>query len=485
VGYLAFVLGLIEGAAFIGWRLTQLPKSQALEFLLVSPVRPKRVFVSEAAVGIVRFFLVQIAGLPFWAVAVVTGIIDPLDLIPLAVMPAVWGIVTGLALTAWVYESLPIRRLGEVLGLLGVLIYLVVGLLFGEQIRHWLEMLPTWLGQLLFEGIMGFHHGNPFGLIRYWRTPGAEPSVAIERFAVLHGVAVVTIIASCWRAAVRLQPHFQDRHYAQIDSDRPAESARIGERPLSWWAVRRVMEYSGRVNLWLAVGVALLYSAFIVAGDRWPPQLGRMVFVIFDSWGGPAGMATILCVLASVPAVFQYGLWDATASDRCRRLELLLLSDLTGKDYAHAALAAAWARGRGYLIGAGVLWLALLVSGRNSIVEMVATVLGAGVLLALSFAIGFRSFATGNQTSGLASLFTMGLPCLLVLLYRTGYGDWAGLLPIGWTCVPVKDGLTWPWVFGVAAGIVLTVAMIRGGLRTCVADLQSWYDRNHGRRRVE
>ena len=61
-------------------------------------------------------------------------------------------------------------------------------------------------------------------------------------------------------------------------------------------------------------------------------------------------------MLAAVPAAFQYGLWDSTDQDRCRRLELLLLTDLSGDDYCHAALAAAWRRGRGYFVVAVVLW---------------------------------------------------------------------------------------------------------------------------------
>src|SRR4051812_19410826 len=54
LGYVLLVLGLVEGAALIGWRLTQLPKSQALEFLLTSPVQPRRLFLAEAAVGVGR-----------------------------------------------------------------------------------------------------------------------------------------------------------------------------------------------------------------------------------------------------------------------------------------------------------------------------------------------------------------------------------------------------------------------------------------------
>src|SRR5690348_8808806 len=55
VGYLLVVLGLVEGAAIVGWRLTQLPKSQALEFLLTSPVQPRGVFLAESLVGVCRF----------------------------------------------------------------------------------------------------------------------------------------------------------------------------------------------------------------------------------------------------------------------------------------------------------------------------------------------------------------------------------------------------------------------------------------------
>src|SRR4051794_11221892 len=50
LGQVMLVAGIVEGALLIGWRLTQLPKSQALEFLLVSPLRPHLVFLAEALV---------------------------------------------------------------------------------------------------------------------------------------------------------------------------------------------------------------------------------------------------------------------------------------------------------------------------------------------------------------------------------------------------------------------------------------------------
>ena len=110
------------------------------------------------------------------------------------------------------------------------------------------------------------------------------------------------------------------------------------ERPLTWWAVRRVTKYSGRVNLWLAGGFGILYALYTIAGPNWPSWLGRRIFMIFDDAGGVAMWAAALVVLAAVPAAFQYGLWDSNTLDRCRRLELLLLSRLDGRDYWQAAL---------------------------------------------------------------------------------------------------------------------------------------------------
>src|SRR6266446_6781741 len=58
LGNALLVAGIVEGALLVGWRLTQMPKSQALEFLLVSPLRPPLVFLAEALVGLVRLALV-------------------------------------------------------------------------------------------------------------------------------------------------------------------------------------------------------------------------------------------------------------------------------------------------------------------------------------------------------------------------------------------------------------------------------------------
>jgi hypothetical protein len=482
VGQLALVLGIVEGAALVGWRLTQLPKSQALEFLLVSPVQPRRVFLAEALVGVGRFALVCLAGLPVLLAMVLGGVIDLADLWALGLMPFAWGVVAGLGLTVWAYEPLSVRRVGEMLGLFGVLVYLVVGILAGENLRLWLARLPPAVGEWVYEAVMALHHGNPFGVVRNWFTLRGGPADAWPLFVRVNVLAGLLVLAFGLRAAFRLKGHFHDRHYKPLESDRVDQSEFIGERPLSWWAVRRVMEYSGRVNVWLAGGFCLLYAAFLVAGDRWPPWMGRLAFLIFENWGGAPVVATAMCVLAAVPAAFQYGLWDPTVSDRCKRLELLLLSDLGGRDYWHASLAAAWRRGRGYLAIAAVLWVALAASGRAAWYEALAAALGGAGLWAFSFAVGFRAFSTGNQASGVASLLTLGLPFLLFALVRANLMTLAAFVPTAACYLPLATGVTWGWAAGFAFTLTMATWLTHRGLTRCEAELRAWYDANQGRK---
>src|SRR4051812_41481041 len=100
--------------------------------------------------------------------------------------------------------------------------------------------------------------------------------------------------------------------------------------------------------------------------------MGRRIFQMCDTVGGAAALASALVVLAAVPAAFQYGLWDSSVQDRCRRLELLLLTSLRPRDYWDAAAAAAWVRGRAYFFVALLLWGAALMGGRLRLSEAVA-----------------------------------------------------------------------------------------------------------------
>src|SRR5947209_6645970 len=147
LGEALLVAGIVEGAVLIGWRLTQLPKTQALEFLLVSPLSAAHLFWAEALVGVARLVCVTLAGLPLLVLlALVPGpdavnrgaALDVVDLCPLLVMPATWGVLTGLGLAVWAFEPRAVRRWAERVVLALVAVYLGVGLLAGENLRQWL-----------------------------------------------------------------------------------------------------------------------------------------------------------------------------------------------------------------------------------------------------------------------------------------------------------------------------------------------------------
>jgi hypothetical protein len=205
--------------------------------------------------------------------------------------------------------------------------------------------------------------------------------------------------------------------------------------------------------------------------------------LLFEQWGGAAAVACALSVLAAVPGVFQFGLWDPTIQDRCRRLELLLLTELTAGDYWHASLAAAWKRGRGYFFGPVVLWFALAYSGRNSLLEVIATATGAAMLWVFSFAVGFRTFARGTTGGGIASLMTFGLPMLLAGLVRLNWLNLAALVPTGLCYLPLRPGvgITFAWVAGMLVTGGLTLWLTRSGLGSADAELRRWFDANQGR----
>lgn len=477
LGNVLLVAGILEGATLVGWRLTQIPKSQALEFLLVSPLRPRFVFAAEALVGLAQLVLVTLSGLPVLVLLAVDGRIDVLDLVPLTVMPCTWGAVTGLGLTVWAYEPLRVRRWGERVALGGVLLYLIVGVLAGENLRRWLDVLPHDVAVSILRGFRGLHLHNPFGALRSWLLGPSE--LYWENAAWLEGLGLVIAMVCGARGACRLHAHFHELHYqpALDTTGRPRPA--VGLRPLTWWAVKRVSHYSGRINRWLAGGFAALYSLYLVAGDQWPAWLGKRIFEICDHSGGPAGITAALAVLAAVPAAFQYGLWDPSAQERCRRLELLLLTRLGSEDYWHAAASAAWRRGRGYLAVAALLWSAMLLGGRAGVSEVLGGAAAAVLLWSLYFALGFRAFAHGRQANGLAMLLTVGLPLAALALAWAGKPAVAVLLPPGMVH-GAQARPSWALLAGAAVVAGLTLVAARRALHTADAALRRWYDAHHG-----
>jgi hypothetical protein len=406
------------------------------------------------------------------------GAVDRLDPIVLIVMPFTWGALTGIGLTVWAYEPPLVRRIGErvLLGLL--LLYLIVGVLAGENLRRWLELLPPGLAGAIFTGFAMFHTHNPFGVLRWWLENNALG--AWERTVGLELAALLALVLLLVRASWRLQAHFHERHYQPCLQKPGTLRPAIGTRPLSWWAVKRVSEYSGKINLWLAIGFGGLYALYIVAGDDWPARLGRRVFELCDSAGGVAGVAAGLVVLAAVPAAFQYGLWDSNAQERCRRLELLLLTRLEPGDYWDAAAKAAWKRGRGYFAVALLLWVAATIAGRLSLSGLALAVAEGVLLWALYFALGFRAFSRGARANGLGMMLTLGLPLAAYAFGRAGLPNLTALLPPGAVFRAATDGLSASGLAGTVVAAGLCVVVARRALFECDRELRHWYDRHCG-----
>jgi len=477
-GTVALIAGIVEGATLLGWRLSQLPKSQALEFLLVSPLRPRRFFLAEAMVGLARLALVTLSGLPIYAWLASKGFLDPLDLAPLLIMPLTWGAITGIGLTVWAYEPVSVRRWGERILIGLVVLYLLVGVLAGENLKAWLAWLPEEGQRFFFNAFLAFHRYNPFQLMGAWMQN--DIPATLEPVCWLQGCAMASLVILLMRSASRLQSHFHELHYLpQIDlsgSRRPPMS----DRPLSWWSTRRVMRYSGRINFWLIGGFGVLYSLYTVAGPHWPTWLGKAVFVICDNFGGLSGLAAALVVLAAVPAAFQYGLWDSNAQDRCRRLELLLLTPLRPQDYWEAAAAAAWRRGRGYVGVAVLLWAAAWTSGQANALQIAGSA-AAGVLVwGLYFALGFRAFSRGMQANGLGMILTLGLPLLAYAIYRADWPNLAALIPPASVQMAMNQPPTWAWALGPLVAGALALGISRYGLGQCDRELRRWYEGHHG-----
>jgi hypothetical protein len=483
LGHVVLIAGIVEGALLIGWRLTQLPKSRALEFLLVSPLRPRQLFLAEALVGLSKLALITLAALPVYALLVVQGILLPTDLAALLLMPWFWGAICGMTLVTWAYEHLQIRRWGERVLMVLVVIYLAVGVLAGEKLAAWVVDLPPRARYLVLEGYRNFHSYSPFTVLRdVLRDP---PEQVLDRFCLLQAGAMASLIILAWRSAIRLQEHFRDRHYLPVADLSGKRRQAVGDRPLTWWAVKRVSEYSGRVNLWLAGGFAILYAAYTVAGECWPSWLGRQAFETFDRMGGVPAVAAALAVLAAVPAAFQYGLWDSSKQDRCRRLELLLLTDFDTSDYWHAAAAAAWRRGRGYFMVAMLLWAALVLAGRAHVVQVTAALAAAVVLWGLYFTLGFRAFARGLQANTLGLGLTLGLPLLACLLFRCDLGALAALVPPGGVYYPTTSVANAGWLPGSLAAGVLTLVLGRLTQQHGLEELRRWYDQHQGQKSVD
>src|SRR5581483_6065155 len=111
------------------------------------------------------------------------------------------------------------------------------------------DAAPFGLGALLLQAFRAVHVYNPFGMMQYWMDWGA--AAAWDKALWLEAGALLAAAVLLARGAGRLQSHFHELHYRPIALRARARRPAVGDRPLSWWAVKRVTRYSGRINLWL------------------------------------------------------------------------------------------------------------------------------------------------------------------------------------------------------------------------------------------
>jgi hypothetical protein len=477
------IASVIEGAALVGWRLTQAPKSQSFEFLLASPLWQTEVFLGEAAAGVGQLCLVTLSGLPVLLLLWEAGRLGCLDIVVLIVVQCLWGTLTGLGLVAWAYESaVSRRRIGHAM-IVALLIYLGVGLFAGEHLRQWIAVLPDGAAWAVLTAFEASHRYSPFAVLAFWLEQ--PTAVALDRVVGLQCAALAGSVLLAGRASSRVKAHFEELHFETATGSAERRSQAIGNHPLSWWAKRRVTRYSGRINLWLAAGFCSAYAAYTVFEGAWPPWLGRAVFRVFDQAGGLPALASAMVILAAVPAAFQYGLWDQSTLDRRRRLELLLLTRLRASDYWRAAAAAAWRRGRGYFAVAGVLWLAATLSGELDTAGLLSA-MGTGLAVwGLYFAAGFLGFCRGTRANALGMVLSLGLPAAAYSVHRAGWPVLAALTPPGCVYAVSLDPRSLAWRAGALVAAMLGLLLAWCGLAHCDGELRRWYERCDGHRQAE
>src|SRR5262249_25011129 len=143
----------------------------------------------------------------------------------------------------WAYESMRVRRWGQRFCVLAIILYLIVGVLIGEHLLHWLRLLPTELGRWILNAFRSFHEDNPFGVIRLTMEQG--PQWVWPKFVRLETFGGILFLLLLVRGAWRLRGHFQDEHYRLISLKEKTKRPEVGDSPLAWWAVKRVTKYSG------------------------------------------------------------------------------------------------------------------------------------------------------------------------------------------------------------------------------------------------
>ncbi len=481
IGHALLLVSIVEAAILIGWRLAQWPKHQAIELLLTSPLSGPACIAAELLIGTVQMLFLTVASLPiFMLLKFTTPIrtrsdqqllvetINPL-IIPFSMM---WGLTLGMGIVWWAYERREVRRVLEKISMAGVLTFIIGGAMIGKQSIALLNRMPD-LPAKIIQTVLGLTYDlNPFVVIQHIHFPYAELA---PKHAVMSGLVSLGMLAFfCLRILFRLKPHYIDYHYGPGRGKLQGKRGTIGDWPLTWHAVRRVSRYSGLANVYLAGGFSLLFSGMLIVGPaNWPTWAGRDVLLMFEQIFGVTGIMTGLVLLAAVPAAYQFGLWDPSPTERLKKLELLLLTDLQPRDFLAASWSASAHRGGWYLSFALILLAAGNWAGRFTPMQATLILMAMIGLIGLYFAIGFYFLARTTSTLVGMTLCVV-FPALTYFDMTRSGGSLGQFLPTG-TLTGAIQNPTW-----LLAGIVILQASVAIGLlihatRQLDTQLRQWY----------
>lgn len=475
--------GIISGGLLIGWRLTQLPKSRSLEPLLLAPVDSIHLMLGEQIVAVTYFGLIMLSSVPILVLCVSMQWMQPLDALVLFVIAFTWGSFAGLGLTWWTYEPERLRKWVEQIFGITMLVYVSTAVMFFERFLAWARGLPSGWGRWIHEVLLFIHTFNPFDLI--FRIGWGMSSDIWFRFWALEGVALVGLTFFVLRSAYRLKNHYLDQNYRpRVERTRKGD-LKIQDWPLRVWAILRVSQYSGRANVWLAWGIAVSYSAYMLMGTSWPAWMGKRIFISFDRVGGVPAVSTVFALLAAVPAAYQYGLWDNSIPERCRRLETFLMTKLTAWDYFDASVRAAWHRGQGYFFPATLLWIAYWYAGRLPTLALLCTLYCSVAIIISYMALGFSQFTRTSGNNAIGFVLTFLLPVVTWGVGEAGLKYVAAALPGGaifFASSGKASGLELLYFAGVWSIWLSVSGFIHyRTIRSFDHDLRDWYDRNHAK----
>lgn len=486
-----FGIGVLIGGSLTGWRATQLPKTRASEFYLVTPVSDWEIVGGEVLSGMFRTLFVVGAAAPIVALLWGGGWLDASQAAALVCVPCVVGWAVGLGIAVVAYEPLWIRRIFEGLALAGILAYLIAFGLGGRYVVPRLNSLVGyWFGTDLRGAVAVVSPQRLFAV--------TDPADAWSLARYVAGVCALSLVLcglAWWRLSVRLRSHYLDELFGEQRSKKDYNQP-IRHNPLAWWTARRVSRFRGRVNLYVGWTVILLYALWLNLYTRglWPQGFGVELMLIFTYLGGAIMLGAGALQFGLVATAFMSGLWDSSVQQRIGRMELLLATPLEPRDFLGGCLAASWTRAKGYLPAAVVVWLSALVAERITPAAFAGLLLLGAVYAAFYFALAFRFFArvAGDRAAAtLGMAMSLGIPAFAVGVIILNWGYAAAFCPLsamyllGMKPATLEQrfgfGLETLWtVIGVSTLVHLAVTawLIHDGLAKFETEIRDWFGKN-------